>query len=143
MKKIALLLYFIISSVPLFAQDTDLLKRQAAMKVVKEQVGLLAPMALGKSNFDSFLAEAALSELLLAVEPFNQYFSQLPDNSSKTEASPDIWTNKKDFELLNTLFIADIQNAIDRESTTAKELKEEFFLITNNCKSCHQKYRIK
>ena len=144
MKKLFILLIsFTIFNSGVMASDADILKRQDSMKVVKEQIGILAPMALGKANFDSFLTEVSLNELLDAVIPFSTYFKYPPSEQSKTEASSEIWSNKKDFEDKATDFVSDIKSAVLEEPQSAAELKNHFSKITRNCKACHQSYRVK
>ena len=142
-KLVSLLISFIVFSSSSMAKDADILKRQNSMKIVKEQIGILAPMALGKANFDSFLTEVSLAELLDAVEPFSTYFAEPPSEQSQTEASNEIWSNKNDFENKATAFVNDIKSALVENPQTAAELKNHFSKITKNCKACHQSYRVK
>tara|TARA_B100000427_G_C15213209_1_gene465591 strand:+ start:129 stop:581 length:453 start_codon:yes stop_codon:yes gene_type:complete len=144
MKFIVVIFASLFSFVPFaFSQTIEIKKRQQAMQVVKEQIGTMAPMAFGKVEYDDFLAITALEDLLAAVQSYKELFELPPTEDDKTDASPEIWLNKSDFEKKSDKFVSDILMAIESEPDNSAEFREYFGKITSNCKSCHQAYRIK
>ena len=78
-----------------------------------------------------------------AAQSYKELFELPPTKDDKTDASPEIWLNKSDFEKKSDKFVSDILMAIESEPDNSAEFREYFGKITSNCKSCHQAYRIK
>ncbi|GGB08677.1 cytochrome C556 [Brucella endophytica] len=118
--------------------------REAIMKGLARSVGQLAPMVKGAKPFDAAAASDALSQL-------NDYAQKLDvdalfpkgSDTGETEASPKIWENMADFKARNEKFKTDVAAAVAAKPQDLDSLKAQFQVISANCGSCHQQFRVK
>ena len=118
-----------------------IIKRQEAMQVVRNTMKILGPMAKGGSEYDSFLAETSLENMLEAMRPYKSYFPLGSETGSKTQAALAIWETRDNFEKLVDNFISDIELALSSDLENAELFEENFEIISKNCRSCHMNYR--
>ena len=136
----AILISSFIFSSSLFANES-IVKRQEAMQVVRSVMKILGPMANGSTEYDAFLAETSLGDMLDAMKPYNSYFPLGSETGNKTQATSKIWETKDDFEKLVDNFINDIIVAIDSDPEYMELFTKNFEIISKNCRSCHMNYR--
>ena len=118
-----------------------IIKRQEAMQVVRNTMKILGPMAKGGSEYDSFLAETSLENMLEAMRPYKSYFPLGSETGSKTQAASAIWETSDNFEKLVDNFVSDIELALSSDLENAELFSENFEIISKNCRSCHMNYR--
>jgi cytochrome c556 len=72
---------------------------------------------------------------------------QLPPATAKTggetEASPAIWSMPADWKIATEKFQRDTVAAAALKPATAADFGKAFGMVTANCKSCHEGFRIK
>ena len=98
-------------------------------------------MAKGGSEYDSFLAETSLENMLEAMRPYKSYFPLGSETGSKTQAASAIWETNDNFEKLVDNFVSDIELALSSDLENAELFSENFEIISKNCRSCHMNYR--
>ena len=130
---------FAVSSMA-FGNDI-IIKRQEAMQVVRNTMKTLGPMAKGGAEYDSFLAETSLENMLEAMMPYKSYFPLGSETGSKTQAAAAIWETSDNFEKLVDNFVSDIELALSSDLENAELFSENFEIISKNCRSCHMNYR--
>ncbi len=118
--------------------------RKELMKSVVKSVKIAVPMAKGEVPFDATAAAAAMQTISGVPDKFVMLFPAGSDKHEKTEASPKIWTNMKDFMAKAD----DLKAAIEKTKTAAGEGEGAFKTavfgsLVKTCKACHDAYRIK
>ena len=128
--------------------DDPVKQRQALMKdVVAKNMKLIAAMLKEESEqdaipYDAAKAEAALKAISEVPDKFVTLFP--PDTSTmdvKTDAKPEIWDDKADFEKR----AGNLKTASAEAATSAAagkdQLKPNFGKVAQQCKICHEKYK--
>jgi cytochrome c556 len=127
------------------AQQDQVNKTQLAMKSNLKSALALLDMVKGKQPYDQAAVNASLAEL----EDVGKRFSALfPDSIKglKPEgdyyASAKVWTDRKGFEA----HAASFAKAVGEAKGKIKDLdtlKAAFPAINDECKGCHETYRVK
>ncbi len=117
--------------------------RQNAMQQVREAVKVLFPIAKEKAEYDDFLVISMMEQMLEAAKPYATYFPKEPEVDVHSEAAETIWTDRPGFEKALASFLSDIEETLNAEPETLEQFQSLFAKVTNNCKSCHQVYRMK
>ena len=141
MYKIIVILFALFSVSSMALANEIIIKRQEAMQVVRNTMKILGPMAKGGVDYDSFLAESSLTNMLEAMKPYSSYFPEGSEAGNKTQAASAIWDDKNQFEELVNNFIADIESAIMADLENEELFKTNFDVISKNCRSCHMNFR--
>ena len=116
--------------------------RQNLMKQVGAATGTLGKMLKGETEYDAELA--AMSMRVLFTTP-SGFITMFPEGSTtgETEAAPKIWEDKAGFDKI----AMDMQNAALAALPAAggglEQLKGAFGSVAQNCKACHENYRVK
>ncbi len=102
-------------------------------------------MARGLEAYNAGKAELAMRLIGAAAFNMNNYFPKesIPKKGSKSESSPKIWKNMKDFQAEIKAFQSSSTQAIKQAGQGDDAFKQGFGLVMKSCKSCHEKYRIK
>jgi len=144
MKKIIMFfLIYAFSIVFVYASSDNIKKRQNAMQQVREATKVLFPMAKGKTDYDDFVVISMLEQMLDAAKPYESYFPNEQEVVAHSEAAETIWKDRSGFNKSVKQFLDDIEFALNAEPESLDDFKPMFAKITNNCKSCHQVYRMK
>jgi cytochrome c556 len=130
-----------------FADDFDPIgARRALMKQDGQSSKLLFDMAQGTVPFDAGKAAEAATAVSKLGHTFATEFDKYFPDSSKTgdtHAAPAIWDNKdevmKRFGMLET----DARAIADAAPGGADAFKAAFAKLGENCKGCHEKFRLK
>lgn len=112
-------------------------ERGATMKEVGKAMKALAEIAKG-APFDAAMVSASAASLETNFLKFGTLFPVGSETASKA-ASPDIWTNPKDFDNLRTKAQSAATKLI---SVDEAGFKAAFGELAGTCKACHTKYRI-
>ncbi|WP_350334741.1 c-type cytochrome [Coralliovum pocilloporae] len=132
-------------SIPLqsVAADDPILTRQALMKSVGAATKAAGAIVKGEAEYDAVTAELTMRVMHGAAVGFSHYFPEGSDTGHKNEASPEIWKDMTGFIAARDKFKDDSAAAIGNASKGADEFKQAFLSVVANCKSCHEKYRVK
>lgn len=117
-------------------------ERETAMKTVGGSMKGAAGFATGKTPYDAAAAKAAMEKVEQAATSFPSYF---PDDSKSADevAAPAIWQNKPDFEARAAKLASDAKAAAAAADQGQAQFKTAFATVADNCKGCHQTYRLK
>ena len=116
--------------------------RQSAYFLLRMNTGPLAKMVMKKAEFDAdkfrYYAERAA---LIAQFPKDGFAEKWL--TADSEAKPEIWENKADFDKKMQLLIDATQSMADISKTGSKEdMFNAFKTMAKACKACHKKYRM-
>ncbi|MEN9932038.1 MAG: hypothetical protein RIS17_611 [Pseudomonadota bacterium] len=116
--------------------------RQAIMKANGRDTKMGGAMLKGEAPFDAATATKILANYAAAAKAFPRHFPA-GSNTGDTEASPAIWAKPADWKAATAKFQADTTAAAAMKITDAASFGKAFGLVTANCKSCHESFRIK
>ncbi|KQT45221.1 hypothetical protein ASG43_13125 [Aureimonas sp. Leaf454] len=130
-------------AVPALAQNIDAVKaRQAAMKTIGKSAKTAGGYLKGETEFDA----AKAAELFVTMKENAVTFSKnVPEDSktgNDTEASPAIWEKPEAFKAKLVKFEGDLDAAIAAKPATLEAFKASFGAVGQNCKSCHEEFRV-
>lgn len=119
-------------------------EREAIMKERGKIVGSLAPVVKGEKPFEAAQVMAALTALDANAKKLD-VDAHFPAGSGggKSEASPKIWDDIAGFKSINAKYQADVEAAVAAAPADVDALKAHFGMITKNCGTCHESFRLK
>lgn len=123
------------------AQDNPIKARQDLMKTNGDASKLVNQMLKGDKPYDAGAAATALASIATSAE---QFITLFPEGSvgKDTDAKPDIWKNKKDFEDWGKGLKDEALKGAQAAKNGADALRPIFAEIAQYCTGCHEKYRI-
>ena len=116
--------------------------RQAIMKGNGRDTKMGGDMLKGAVPFDAAAANKILANYAAAAKAFPNHFPAGSDKGD-TEAAPAIWTKPADWKAATAKFQKDTATAVALKPTDAASFGKAFGMVTANCKSCHEGFRIK
>lgn len=116
--------------------------RKAAMKVVGGSTKTIGDMLKGTTDLDPAKANEAFAAMQAAVAPFGDLFPEGSD-APTSEAGPAIWTDRAGFDATLAAFEEDIAAAVAAAPQDQASIAAAFGAVAENCKTCHQSYRVK
>ncbi len=117
--------------------------RQAIMKGNGRDTKMGGDMLKGAVPFDAATANKILANYAAAAKAFPTHFPASSKTGGETEASPAIWTMAADWKIATDKFQKDTAAAAAMTVTDAASFGKAFGMVTANCKSCHEGFRIK
>ncbi|MCU0891605.1 MAG: cytochrome c [Sandarakinorhabdus sp.] len=117
-------------------------ERQAIMKANGRDTKMGGDMLKGATPFDAATANKILANYAAAAKAFPAHFPA-GSNTGETEAAPAIWSKPADWKAATAKFQADTAAAAALKPTDAATFGKAFGMVTANCKSCHEGFRIK
>lgn len=117
--------------------------RMNIMKQVGASMEAMGKMAKGEEPFEARVAAASIRTMRAGALGYAAQFPEGSETGMETEASPKIWEDREGFEEAIAEFIADTGAALEMPPTDVDELKQVMGELGQNCKSCHEDYRIK
>ncbi|HEV7417150.1 MAG TPA: cytochrome c [Tianweitania sediminis] len=128
-----------------FAYADPIEERQALMKDMGRAVGSVAKIAQGQEPFDAAKVQAALETLAADAQKLDveALFPEGTETGGDTEASPKIWEDRAGFIAVAEKFKADTAAAVAANPQDLQSFQTQFKLVTANCGTCHQGYRVK
>ena len=125
------------------AQDLDMIKaRRELLKSMGKATKEPGLMLKGEAEFDLVKVQAALQIYQEQAPKLVKMFPETAKTGGDTEALPEIWDNKADFEQRYAKLAADAKAA----AASIKDeigFSEEFPKIVAQCGGCHKIYREK
>jgi cytochrome c556 len=125
------------------AAEDPISTRRAIMQSVGAAAGAGGGMLKGEIPFDPVVATLALRTVRAATYSFGDYFPAGSETGMDTTASPKIWEDMAGFSEKLAKFRADADAAANSKPATREEFKTAFGNVAQNCKGCHENYRIK
>jgi cytochrome c556 len=117
--------------------------RQAIMKGNGRDTKAAGDMLKGVTPFDAALANKILANYAAAAKAFPAHFPANSKTGAETEASSAIWSMPTDWKIATDKFQKDTVAAAAMKPTDAASFGKAFGMVTANCKSCHEGFRIK
>ena len=117
--------------------------RQAMMKNVGAAMRVAAGMVKGKIPYEALAAELAMRTMSSTALGYPAMFPAGSESGADTEAAPAIWSNAAGFATASAKFAADAGKAAEAAKGGADAFKAAFGAVAQNCKACHQDFRIK
>lgn len=116
--------------------------RQAIMKGNGRDTKMGGDMLKGAVPFDAATAQKILANYVAAAKAFPAHFPA-GSNKGDTEAAPAIWSMPVDWKSATDKFQKDTVAAAAMKPATLADFGKAFGMVTANCKSCHEGFRIK
>ena len=122
--------------------DMVIAYRQSVFRLILWNYTPLAEMVRGRREFDAAEFRRRAVRLAFLAQQLGEGFTAGSDKGATTDALPDIWLHKDDFDKK----LADLIHETKALREAAKggdeaKIKEQFGKTSNACKSCHEKYR--
>lgn len=130
-------------ALPALAAEDPIAQRQAIMKDNGKAIGTLAGMAKGQIPFDALAAEMAIRVMNASANGFGALFPEGSETGGDTEAKPEIWSNRADFEVKLAEFRAATEGAMSAPPADLDGVKAALGALGKTCGSCHETYRVK
>lgn len=120
-------------------------QREAVMKTMGQNAGVIGGMLRGQADFDAAKANASLAAMREAFGTFSGLFPEGTEGAGTNEfaAGPAIWSDPAGFTAENEKMIAALDAAIAANPQDTAALGAAFGGIGQVCSSCHEGYRIK
>ena len=116
--------------------------RKAMMKSVGASTKAGGDMLKGATPFDAAKAEAIFKAMNDVAKGYAAQFPAGSQTGSNTEAAPAIWAKPAEFKAAVSRFEADTAMALAAKPATQADFGKQFGMVTANCKSCHEAFRI-
>ncbi len=117
--------------------------RQAIMKGNGRDTKAGGAMVKGETPFDAAAANKILANYAAGAKAFGKHFPASSKTGGDTEAAPAIWDKPADWKAALAKFQTDTAAAVAMKPADAASFGKAFGLVTANCKSCHEAFRIK
>jgi cytochrome c556 len=117
--------------------------RKAIMKGNGRDTKMAGDMLKGAVPFDAAAANKILANYAAAAKAFPAHFPANSKTGGETEAAPAIWDKPADWKAATAKFQADTAAAAAMKPADAASFGKAFGMVTANCKSCHEAFRIK
>jgi cytochrome c556 len=116
--------------------------RQTIMQSVGAAAKVSGGMAKGEIAFNPDVAMAALATFAAAGHSFPSFFPEGSEAGNDTEAKATIWEDMEGFIAASTKFADDAGAAIAAKPADLDAFKAAFGSVAENCKACHEEYRV-
>lgn len=116
--------------------------RQLLMKNVGAAAGAGGAILKGETEFEPRVADLAFRVMHQASLTFGGMFPEGSETGNETEAAPKIWEDMEGFQARLADFRTDIEAAIESKPQDKESFQQAFANVTENCKGCHENYRI-
>ena len=117
--------------------------RQAIMKGNGRDTKLGGAMLKGEAPFDAATANKILANYVAAAKAFPAHFPANSKTGGDTEASSAIRSMPAEWKIATEKIQKDTVAAAALKPTDAAGFGKAFGMVTANCKSCHEGFRIK
>lgn len=128
---------------PALAQTGHIDARQAIMKQNGRDTKAGGDMLKGATPFDAAKAQTILDNYASGAKAFGTHFPKGSETGGDTEASPAIWSKPADWKAALAKWQKDTGAAAASKPTTIAAFGAAFGQVTQNCKSCHEGFRVK
>ena len=133
------------AALPAGAQDagSPIDARQKLMKMNGRDSKAAAGMIKGETAFDPAKAEQIFMEMHQVSMEFGTHFPEDSKTGGDTEAAPAIWNEPDKWKAALAKFQSDTETAMNAKPQTVDAFKQQFGMVAQNCKSCHEEFRVK
>ncbi|MBK6468540.1 MAG: cytochrome c [Rhodobacter sp.] len=121
------------------ATDPAAMQREAVMKEIGKNMGILGAMAKGEAAYDAAAAEAAKAAIVTASGTIPTAFETQGGEDATSEAKPEIWTSWDDFVKKSEALPAAVSAA---DVSSVEAIGASLGSIGGVCKDCHTTYRV-
>jgi len=135
-------LLFTIPLMTAIAQDDPIKQRQQLMKEVRQAAKPLGGMMRGSAEIDADTIAESLAVFERAAATYGDMFPKGSETGGGTEAAPAIWSDREGFEEILDKWAAATAAAQGMTVTTQDEARAALGPVFQNCKGCHDNYRI-
>lgn len=122
-------------------------ERRAVFKLIGSNFRPLGGLLKEDGKYDAAEVKKRIARLVFLAGLTPEIF---PENSNVGEpdskAKPEVWTNKADFDAALKKFqtnLAALQTVNDREQGLTESFKTALGAVAQDCKSCHDTYKLK
>ena len=130
-------------AVPALAQNLDAIeKRQQLMKDNGKAAKAAGAILKGEAEFSPDKATEIFTQMHEISVKFGDYFPEDSKTGGKTEAAPAIWEKPEAFKAALAKYQEDTQAAVDAAPQDVDTFKQTFGMVAQNCKGCHEDFRI-
>jgi cytochrome c556 len=124
-----------------YATDDPLVTRQSLMDANGAAAGVGVGMLKGEIPFNAAAAKSVFQTMHAVSLAYGDYFPAGSDKG-KTKASPKIWEDMAGFQATLAQFQKDVDAALAAKPADLDSFKTAFGQVANNCKACHDKYKL-
>lgn len=128
------------------AADNPVVQRQALMDATAAAAALSGGMLKGEIPYDRTAAKSAITTFWAVSRNYGHLFPPGSETGNNTEASPNIWKNRADFDQHLAKFTTDVDKAKEVSGKDGPadlaSFKEAVNPVLANCKACHRDYRV-
>ena len=124
-----------------YAIEDPIFTRQSLMDANGAAAGAGAAMLKGEAPFNEAVGKSVFQTMHAVAYSYGDYFPA-ESNTGKTKASPKIWEDAAGFAAALQQFQKDTDAALAAKPADLEAFKTAFGQVANNCKTCHDKFRI-
>jgi cytochrome c556 len=124
------------------AGDDPIEVRHELMEGVGDSAKAIGGMLKGEAPFDAQAAMDGFLTMRKASEEFGSLFPEGSETGGDTEAKSTIWTDREGFDAILASFGESVEAAIADNPSSLEELKASAGPVFENCKACHEDYRV-
>ena len=129
---------------PAIAQNLDAIKaRQELMEDNGKAAKAAGAILKGEAEFSPAKATEIFTQMHDIAMKFGDYFPEDSKTGGKTEAAPAIWQKPDEFKADLIKYQEDTKAAMDAAPQDADAFKVAFGKVAQNCKGCHEEFRVK
>jgi cytochrome c556 len=122
-------------------------ERKAVYKLIGANFRPIGNILKGTTQYDAATVQKSIDRVVFLSGLLDEAF---PDNSNlgdpETKAKPDIWVNRADFDKKEKDFQAHVlafQKVNETEKGTTDAFKTAANAVAQDCKACHDDFRVK
>lgn len=123
------------------AQGNVLQQRQALMKEMGDQVKAGSAVLKGQAKYDAEKAAAIFKSLGASMQDFGKLFPP-GSNTGDTKAAPAVWSDRAGFDAAIASFNKVVAANAGAAGTEAG-FKTAFTAVANECRTCHETYKLR
>lgn len=147
MKKIAFAVSALLLSVAgAAAADDPVAVRKALMQANAGAAGLSGAMLQGEMDYNPAVAKAAIATLHGTAEAYGDFFPEDSQEGGDTTAAPSIWEDPEGFEEALDQYRSDTGAAMEASGEDGpadlETFQEAVGPVLNNCRDCHEDFRV-
>ncbi len=124
------------------AHADPIVTRQKIMDSVGAAAKVGGETLKGNIPFNKDVANSVLATLLAASLTYRDYFPEGSQTGHDTHAKENIWTDRDGFIAANEKFAEAATAAVAAEPADLDAFKAAFGKVAENCKNCHETYRL-
>jgi len=146
MQKIGIALAAILgclATTAVLAQQEPQAVRQTLMKGIGQSVGALGGIAKGERPYDAETVRTALTTIDANIRAFPDQFPEGSERGMDTEAKPEIWSNRDDFEAKASKLEQRSSSLLADLPRGQQDVQKAVQAMGQICSDCHESYRAK